>query len=88
LRVFVRLSNCGAAGVLMIAISVILMGLLGKIPDRDQQIAIIAAIVLMTAGIFLAIDVYVLGENCPSCAVRLRHGTHACYRCGYNFFMT
>lgn len=81
----VGLTNRRETGFLMITISVTLTLLIGRISAQAEPIAIIAAIALMSIGIYLTIGLYVLSKNCPQCSVKLRFGNH-CYRCGGHSF--
>jgi len=75
------LSHRRETGFLMITISVTVTLLRGRISAHAESIAIVAAIALMSIGIYLMIGLFALGKNCPACAVKLRFGTHRCYRC-------
>jgi hypothetical protein len=75
------LSHRRETGFLMVTSSVTVTLLLGRISAHLESIVIIAAIVLMSIGIYLMIALFALGKNCPACAVKLRFGTHRCYRC-------
>src|SRR5512138_138054 len=66
----VRLSNRGVTQFLMITISAMLTALIGRTSAQVEPIATISAIAFMSIGIYLTIDLYVLGKNCPLCAVK------------------
>ena len=86
LIVLARLLNRGAVRFVMITLPLlILRALVGKVPVQAESIAIFVALALMSIGIYLTLDLYLLGKNCPSCTVRLRRGTNGCYSCGLTF---